>query len=1035
MANQVYSSPGLYTSEKDLTFTTETLGVTTLGLVGETLKGPAFQPMFVSNYDEYKLKFGGTNPEKFSGTQIVKYELPYIAKSYLTQSNQLFVTRVLGLSGYDAGMGYAIRTIGSINPSSLVVSGQTGSTTDLYFIADISGNTITVSGGTYSGQTLLTAVGTLTDTDTTKYSTVFNSFFGLSGTLSGNNWYKNNLLYWNIITTGLSSYYVTNRNSQPLTAASGSTSPTVVDAYNYTNDLVDETTFRLNNEFTFTESSDDFRSKGYMLYAHSIGATGVSTNYYTGITKVMNVSHTASVNNEFHKKTIAILRSRGTYSADVLNYNVTGSSVTISGSTALSHNPFTTFTLSGLTADNTSFTYDVSLDSTKSNYIKKVLGTAAFDKSTKLFVDEFYDASLNWGWDFNKIQGIYPSIISVNSWNANKTQYQSPVTPYFVSELRGGLPQRLFRFISISDGNSANTEIKVSISNLSFATMTFDVLVRAYGDSDKTVVLLEKFSGLSMDETQSNYIGRMIGTIDNKYPLLSSYIVVDMDPSAPSDAIPCGFEGYQVRTANTSNITGTSYCGVIQLPYKTEYYTAGETITTPPDASAIISSGDKIRKAYLGFTDIDYGYDADLLKFKGLANSNGNWGNGDEWSTKTTGFHLDVNAADVVDASGDTVFTAGVSSYSSATDEADVNNAYYDIKTRKFTALFAGGFDGWDIYRKTRTNTNTYKIGRSGFTAAGFATYTDQAYFDTYGSFGVSDYYATYLGILSFQNPEETSINLLATPGIDIINNSDLCSDTIEIVEEKRADSLYLPTIPDIQLYNNTDPGNTETWLHPSEIIDALESVDVDTNYTAVYYPWIQINDSENNANVFIPPTAEVVRNLAYTDNVAYSWYATAGYNRGLVKCIRARMSLDQAARDLLYPARINPIATFSDIGPVIWGNRNLQVANSALNRINIRRLLLQARKLIMAVANRLLFDPNDTTVRSQFTSLVNPILDNIRKERGLTDFRVSLTPLASEKDRNTMTGKIFIKPTPTLEFIELTFVVTPETVSFDNIT
>ena len=146
-------------------------------------------------------------------------------------------------------------------------------------------------------------------------------------------------------------------------------------------------------------------------------------------------------------------------------------------------------------------------------------------------------------------------------------------------------------------------------------------------------------------------------------------------------------------------------------------------------------------------------------------------------------------------------------------------------------------------------------------------------------------------------------------------------------------------------------------------------------------------------------------------------------------------MSLDQTARDLLYPARINPIATFSDVGTVIWGNRNLQTANSALNRLNIRRLLLQARKLIVAVANRLLFDPNDSTVRSQFLSLVNPILDNIRKERGLTDFRVTLTSDANETDRNTMTGKIFIKPTPTLEFIELQFVVTPTNVSFDNIT
>ena len=119
MANKVYASPGVYTSEKDLTFTTETIGVTTLGLVGETQKGPAFQPMFIKNYDQFKVTFGGQNPEKFRNTQIVKYELPYIANRYLTQSNQLFVTRVLGLSGYDAGMAYAIRTIGSIDQSTL----------------------------------------------------------------------------------------------------------------------------------------------------------------------------------------------------------------------------------------------------------------------------------------------------------------------------------------------------------------------------------------------------------------------------------------------------------------------------------------------------------------------------------------------------------------------------------------------------------------------------------------------------------------------------------------------------------------------------------------------------------------------------------------------------------------------------------------------------------------------------------------------------------------------------------------------------
>jgi phage tail sheath protein FI len=116
-----------------------------------------------------------------------------------------------------------------------------------------------------------------------------------------------------------------------------------------------------------------------------------------------------------------------------------------------------------------------------------------------------------------------------------------------------------------------------------------------------------------------------------------------------------------------------------------------------------------------------------------------------------------------------------------------------------------------------------------------------------------------------------------------------------------------------------------------------------------------------------------------------------------------------------------------------IWGNRNLQVANSALNRLNIRRLLLQTKKLIGQVGNRLLFDPNDDTIRTDFLAAVNPILDNIRKERGLIDFRVKLEPQADGDDRNTLRGKIYLKPTPALEVIDLEFTVTPTNVSFDS--
>jgi hypothetical protein len=124
-SNKVFVSPGVYTSERDLTFVAQSVGVTTLGLVGETLQGPAFEPIFITNFDEYQIYFGGTNPEKFVNTQIPKYETSYIAKAYLQQSNQLFVTRVLGLSGYDAGPSWSIVTIGNINPATITATGTT----------------------------------------------------------------------------------------------------------------------------------------------------------------------------------------------------------------------------------------------------------------------------------------------------------------------------------------------------------------------------------------------------------------------------------------------------------------------------------------------------------------------------------------------------------------------------------------------------------------------------------------------------------------------------------------------------------------------------------------------------------------------------------------------------------------------------------------------------------------------------------------------------------------------------------------------
>ena len=139
--------------------------------------------------------------------------------------------------------------------------------------------------------------------------------------------------------------------------------------------------------------------------------------------------------------------------------------------------------------------------------------------------------------------------------------------------------------------------------------------------------------------------------------------------------------------------------------------------------------------------------------------------------------------------------------------------------------------------------------------------------------------------------------------------------------------------MPDYQMFTNTTSNFDTDFIYPEESVDNLEETGIDSNYTATYYPWVLTRDTVNNTQVYIPPTAEVTRNLALTDNIAFPWFASAGYTRGLVNSVKARKKLTQDDRDTLYKGRINPIATFSDVGTVIWGNKTLQVKESALRQ------------------------------------------------------------------------------------------------------
>jgi phage tail sheath protein FI len=263
-----------------------------------------------------------------------------------------------------------------------------------------------------------------------------------------------------------------------------------------------------------------------------------------------------------------------------------------------------------------------------------------------------------------------------------------------------------------------------------------------------------------------------------------------------------------------------------------------------------------------------------------------------------------------------------------------------------------------------------------------------------------------------------------------------LIQETIEMMESQRTDTLFVIDAPDIGLPQVVGEQKQDV-INAQDVADLLSGTEIDSNYACTYFPWIQMRDTQNNVNVYIPPTGEVVRAMAFTDNTKFPWFAPAGLNRGVTNARKSKYKLSLDARDILYAGRINPMADFADAGTAIFGQKTLQVRESALNRINVRRLLLQLKVLIANIAIRLVFEQNDQATIDQFLQKTTPVLDTIKRERGLYEFRIKMddsnnTP--ETRDRNELYGEIFLKPTRAVEFIGITFTITPSGASFADV-
>jgi phage tail sheath protein FI len=207
------------------------------------------------------------------------------------------------------------------------------------------------------------------------------------------------------------------------------------------------------------------------------------------------------------------------------------------------------------------------------------------------------------------------------------------------------------------------------------------------------------------------------------------------------------------------------------------------------------------------------------------------------------------------------------------------------------------------------------------------------------------------------------------------------------------------------------------------------------TSYATSYWPWLQILDPDSGQQVWVPASTLIGGVYAFNDSVSEPWFAPAGINRGgLGNVIRAERKLAQSDRDTLYSNKVNPIATFPGTGVVVYGQKTLQQKASALDRVNVRRLLIALKSYISQVANNLVFEQNTIATRNSFLAQVNPYLESVQQRQGLYAFKVVMDESNNTPDvidRNQMVGQIYIQPTKTAEFIYLDFNLTPTGATF----
>ncbi len=569
--------------------------------------------------------------------------------------------------------------------------------------------------------------------------------------------------------------------------------------------------------------------------------------------------------------------------------------------------------------------------------------------------------------------------------------YLEASTPYVTSQKIGGTATNLFKVYTLSHGIHSNYEVKVGIANIRPAGTIagseygdFDVVVRFVDqtkvpqtpfttqDEDIRPNIVESFK-CNLDPNSPKYISRVIGdryititdegkvVVNGDYGNKSKYIRVEVTEAVANGAISPSLVPFGFRAP------------ISPIPVQ---------FTQPMSASYVQSQtvgGAYNRRVFWGF-DYDFANTDNFNYLRPLPVSN----------NQTTGSNADFYLGNYQQPAGAN-FPSAASGYSSSID-LSTNTA---LDTRKFILPFQGGFDGHKPNLQKKVGSyivagNTQGFDISSTSADGYTSYKK--------------------AIDTVSNQDEFDINMIVTPGIVHSLHSSVTTYAKDICEE-RGDAFYV-----MDLVAKED--NIATAVSTTEGFDS--------NYTATYYPWVKILDTDRNKPVWVPPSVVLPGVIAFSDRVSAEWFAPAGLNRGgLTEVVEVRTRLTHAERDTLYEARVNPIAVFPSTGVCVWGQKTLQGRPSALDRINVRRLLIAAKKFIASATRYLVFEQNTTQTRTRFLNIVTPYLESIQQRQGLYAFRVIMDESNNTPDiidRNILYGQLFLQPAKTAEFIILDF-------------